>query len=175
MYDVTKKPVYRQHAEKWWRLMHARMRLRDGGKYYVWNYWDPAGPWDYKPDGSTRHWVGVHPNGGYYGIDLESIVAAYEHGQVFTRSEIDRLIATNRDYMWDHRVEGAKFRRIDGGEPDDRWKDSPGILWIALVPYDATLQKVFEANHNPASWGGLAATPWYVARQSGKLAMRRRQ
>jgi hypothetical protein len=25
---------------------------------------------------------------------------------------------------------------------------------------------VFEANHNPASWGGLSATPWYLARQS---------
>jgi acetyl esterase/lipase len=29
----------------------------------LWNYWEPAGPWDYKPDGrSTKHWVGVHPN-----------------------------------------------------------------------------------------------------------------
>ena len=79
------------------------------------------------------------------------------------------LIATNRDFMWNHKVQGAAFQRIDGGEPDDRWKNAPGALWTALVPYDATLRKVFEANHDPASWGGLAATPWYVARESGKL------
>ena len=45
-----------------------------------------------------------------------------------------------------------------------RWKNSPGVLWEALVPYDETLRKVFEANHDPASWGGLAATPRYLAR-----------
>jgi len=164
LYDVTGKPIYRERAEKWWRLMKSRMRLREDGKYYVWNYWDPAGPWDYKPDGSPKHWIGVHPNGGYYGIDVEGMVTAYEHGLVFTKEDLDRLIATNRDFMWNQQVEGAKFQRIDGGEPDERWKNSPGVLWAALVPYDETLRKVFEAHHNPASWGGLSTTPWYLAR-----------
>jgi len=164
MFDVTNKPIYRERAAKWFQVMKSRMK--PNGKYLVWDYWAPAGPWDYKPDGSTRHWVGVHPNGGYYGIDVDAIVLAYEHGIVFTRADIDRLIATNRDFMWNHEVEGAKFQRIDGGEPDPRWKDSPGVLWAALTPYDATLRKVFEANHNPSGWGGLAATPWYIARLS---------
>ncbi len=43
------------------------------------------------------------------------------------------------------------------------------MLWLALTPYDNTLRKVFEADHDPATWGGLSATPWYLARQSGKL------
>jgi hypothetical protein len=166
MHDVTKKPIYRERAEQWWRQMKPRMRRRENGKYTVWNYWDPAGPWDYQPDGSPKHWVGVHPNGGYYAIDTEGIVAAYEHGLVFTKAELDRLIATNRDFMWNGHVAGAAFRRIDGGEPDPRWKNSPGVLWEALVPYDPTLRKIFEANHNPASWGGLAATPRYLARSA---------
>lgn len=163
MFDVTKKPVYRERCEKWWQLMHSRMKSRDGGKYFVWDYWDPAGPWDYKPDGSTKHWVGVHPNGGYYGIDLEGIVAAFEHGLVFNREEIDRLISTNRDFMWDQQIAGAKFQRIDGGQPDPRWKDSPGVLWDALIPYDGTLRKIFVANHRPDDWGGLSATPWFLS------------
>lgn len=45
--------------------MKSRMKLREG-----------TGAWDYKPDGSPKHWVGVHPNGGYYGIDVEGIVTA---------------------------------------------------------------------------------------------------
>jgi len=164
LHDVTKKPVYKERAEKWWRQMKSRLRTRDDGKYYVWNYWDPAGPWDSKPDGSLRHWVGVHPNGGYYGIDVEGIACAYEHGLVFAKDDIDRLIATNRDFMWNQKVEGAAFKRIDGGEPDKRWAKTPGVLWAALVPYDATLRKVFEANHDPAGWGGLSSTPWYLAK-----------
>jgi hypothetical protein len=163
MYIATKLPIYRERCAKWWRLMKSRMKLRDNDKYYVWNYWEPGGPWDYKPDGSPRHWVGVHPNGGYYQIDLEGIVNAFEMTLSFGRDDIDRLIATNRDFMWNHEVKGAKFQRIDGGEVDARWKNSPGVLWTALVPHDQTLRKIFIENHNPASWGGLGATPWFLA------------
>jgi hypothetical protein len=163
LHDATGKQVYRDHAEKWWRVMKSRMKTREDGKYFVWNYWEPAGPWDYKPDGSTRHWVGVHPNGGYYNIDLEGIVTAFEHGLVFTREDINKLIATNRDFMWDQHVEHAKFQRMDGGEPDARWKDTPGCLWTALVPHDETLRKIFLANHQPDAWGGIAVTPWFLS------------
>ncbi len=164
MHAATKKARYRQRAELWWRLMKSRMRLRDDGRYFVWNYWDPAGPWDYKPDGSPKHWIGVHPNGGYYAIDVEGMATAYEHSLVFGKEDLARLIATNRDFMWNRQVRGAKFQRIDGGRPDPRWKDSPGVLWTALVPYDQTLRRVFEANHKPESWGGLSVTPWYCAK-----------
>jgi hypothetical protein len=91
-------------------------------------------------------------------------VTTITNGLVFTKAQIDRLIATNRDFMWNGQVTGARFKRIDGGEPDPRWKNSPGVLRAALVPYDETLRQIFEANHNPASWGGLASTPRYPAR-----------
>ncbi len=163
MYDVTKQPIYRERAEKWFQLMKSHMRAQADGKYFVWNYWDPAGPWDYKPDGQPRHWVGVHPNGGYYAIDVEGIVTAFQHDLVFTREDIDRLIATNRDFMWNHQVQGAKFQRIDGGEVDERWKNTPGLLWSSLLPYDGTLRKIFLANHDPTGWGGISSTPWACA------------
>jgi hypothetical protein len=163
LHEATGKSVYRGHAEKWWRVMKSRMKTREDGKYFVWNYWEPAGPWDYKADGSPRHWIGVHPNGGYYNIDLEGIVAAFEHGLVFTHEDINKLIATNRDFMWNQQIPSAKFQRIDGGEPDARWKDTPGCLWTALVPHDETLRKIFLANHRPDAWGGLAVTPWFLA------------
>jgi hypothetical protein len=168
MYDVTTRPIYRERAEKWFRLMKSRMKPREEGKYAVWNYWEPAGPWDYKADGSPKHWVGVHPNGGYYQIDVAAIVAAFEHGLVFSKQDIQQFIATNRDFMWNRQVTGARFQRIDGGQPDPRWKNSPGVLWTALVPYDQTLRKIFLANHNPSGWGGLSATPWFLAREATK-------
>jgi len=167
LHDVTAKPAYKTRAEKWFRLMKSRMKTRDNGQYFVWNYWEPAGPWDYKSDGSPKHWVGVHPNGGYYGIDVEAIVCAREHGLVFDQDDIARLIATNRDFMWNKKMEGAAFQRMDGGEPDPRWKDTPGVLWAALAPYDETLRKVFVASHKPASWGGLGLTPWFLSLAQG--------
>jgi hypothetical protein len=163
LHDVTGKPAYKTRAEKWFRLMKSRMKTRGNGRYFVWNYWEPAGPWDYNRGGAPKHWVGVHPNGGYYGIDVEAIVAAREHGLVFDPDDLARLIATNRDFMWNQKVEGAAFQRIDGGEVDPRWKESPGVLWTALTPYDETLRKVFLANHKPGGWGGLVATPWFLS------------
>jgi hypothetical protein len=165
MHAVLGDPIYRDRAEKWFRRMKAGLRTQENGKYAVWNYWEPAGPWDYKPDGNPRHWVGVHPNGGYYGIDVAGMVAAWERNLVFTREDIERLIATNRDFMWNQKEQGARFRRIDGGSPDPRWENSPGVLWSALVPYDRKLREVFIGNHNPASWGGLSVTPWFLHRE----------
>ena len=165
--DVTGKPVYRERAEQWWRVMKSRLRLRDE-RFLVWNYWDPAGPWDYKPNGAPKHWVGVHPKGGYYAIDVEGMTIAYEHGLVFQAEDICRLIATQREAMWNGQVADAKFARIDGGPPDARWPDQAGVLWTALVPYDLTLRRIFEAHHKPDSWGGLSATPAYLLGRGGK-------
>ena len=164
MYDVTKKPQYKYHAEKWFRLMKSRLRPREDGKYLVWNYWDPAGPWDHLPSGELRHWVGVHRNGGYYEMDAEGMVTAFEHGLVFTKEDMLRLIATNRDGMWNQQIAGAKFQRIDGRLADDGQKIWAGTRWPSLVPYDETLRKVFVVNHDPASWDGLDLTPWFRAR-----------
>ena len=164
MYDATHKPVYKERAEKWFQLMKSHMKLRDDGKYFVWNYWDANVPWDHNADGTLKHWVGVHPNGGYYDVDVGAIVLAYEHGLVFTKDDIARLIATNRDFMWNKEIKNAKFQRIDGGKPAQRWTNSPGTLWDALAPYDPTLRKIFEANNNPGDWGGMSTTPEWIAR-----------
>ena len=107
MYDVARNSAYRDRAESWFRLMKSRMRLGGGGKYFIWNYWEPAGPWDHKSDGSLKHWVGVYPNGGCYWIDVGAIVAAFEHGLVFKEEEIGRLIATNPDFMWNKEMRYA--------------------------------------------------------------------
>ena len=94
LWDVTGKPEYKDRAEGWFKAQKSRMTLRSDGTYAIWNYWQPAGPWDYKADGSAKHWVGVHPNGGYYWGDTRAIVAAYEHGLTFTKADIAYLINT---------------------------------------------------------------------------------
>jgi hypothetical protein len=74
--------------------MKSRMTRKDDGTYEIWNYWQPAGPWDYKDDGAPKLWIGVHPTGGYYQGDVRAIAEAYEHGLVFTKADIAALAAT---------------------------------------------------------------------------------
>jgi hypothetical protein len=141
MFDATAKPVYRERAKRWFQIMRSRMKLKPDGTYEIWNYWEPAGAWDYRPNGMPKHWIGVHRNGDYYEIDDGGIVSAYKHGLVFSRDDIDRLVAT-----------AIGERRY----------------WTALVPFDRRIQKQFEDTLDPSSWGGLSGVPWYLANQLGK-------
>jgi hypothetical protein len=138
MADATGDQVYRDRAAAWFRLMKARLRLQADGTYQIWNYWEPAGPWDYGAPGKPKHWVGVHPNAGYYDIDVEAMVAAYEHGLVFTAEDLGRLIATAH---------------------------ATGRPWPALAPYDAAIRARFEQALKPDGWAGLSLVPWYLAKQ----------
>jgi hypothetical protein len=141
MFDATAKPVYRERAEKWFRVMKSRMKVKHDGTYEIWNYWEPAGAWDYTSNGLPKHWIGVHPNAAYYDIDVEAIVAAYKHRLVFNADDINRLVAT-----------AIAERRY----------------WTALVPFDVTIQKQFEDTLDPSRWGGLSRAPWYLATQLRK-------
>ena len=140
MFDATGEKEYRQRAERWFELMKSRMKLGSSRSFEIWNYWEPAGPWDYRPDGAPKHWIGVHPNAGYYAIDVEAIVIAYEHGLVFTRDDIDHLIQTTA---------------------------ATGRLWPALAPYNQTIRRQLEDTLQPESWAGLSLVPWYLSTQPG--------
>ena len=115
--------------------MKSRMKLKGDGTYQIWNYWEPAGRWDYNSNGLPKHWIGVHRKGGYYDIDVEAIVAAYEHGLIFKTDDINHLIAT-----------ALAAKRY----------------WTAFVPYDDTIQRHFEETLDPSSWAGHSKAPWYL-------------
>jgi len=107
MFDVTHKSIYKERAERWFHVMKSRMTLTEDGIFQIWNYWEPAGDWDYKVPNLhllPKHWIGVHPKAGYYDIDVEAITIAYEHGWVFDRNDISHLVKTaiadKREAVW---------------------------------------------------------------------------
>ena len=166
LWDVTGKAEYRDRAEKWFKVQKSRMTLKSDGTYQIWNYWQPAGPWDYKPGGrAAKHWVGVHGNGGYYQGDTKGIVAAYEHGLVFTKEDIDHLIDT------------AKTSWV-GGNPGSL---GPGMT-ISVQPATGTAKAVNACFPNsktaePASAGSgalngtIVSVEWDVRASKGKIVV----
>ena len=141
MFDVTGKPVYRELAEKWFVLMRSRLTRNESGGFKIWNYWQPAGPWDYTWPWRAKHWIGVHPNAGYYEIDVSAMVSAFRHGVVFRAEDISALIAT-----------GLSEKRY----------------WPALAPYNEEIRQKFEEQLAPESWPGLTQVPWRLALQAGE-------
>ena len=73
MSDVTGDNACRDRAEKWFRIMKSRMSIGSSGAYRIWNYWAPAGKWDYRCGRVPKHWIGVHSNAGYYAIESKPL------------------------------------------------------------------------------------------------------
>src|SRR3989338_3768235 len=90
----------------------------------------------------TKDSVGVHPSAGYYSIDAQGIVEAYENGIVFNGSDMNRLITT--------------------ALAENRY-------WTALVAYHTSIQNSFESSNQPGGWNGLQSTPRYLAMQKSLL------
>jgi len=145
MADATGIALYRDRAKAWFQVMKSRLRLQPDGSYQIWNYWEPAGPWDYRSFGVPKQWIGVHPKDGYYATDVEAMVAAYEHGLVFNADDLGHLIRT---------------ALVDGRR------------WPALAPYDATIRARFEQTLKPDGWAELSLVPWYLAGQRTSVVPR---
>ncbi len=136
MFEATGDTMFRDRAAQWFAVMKSRMHARPDGTFALWNYWEPAGSWDYQSDGVPKHWIGTHPNPGYYDIDVDAISTAYTEGVVFTKDDISRLVKT---------------------EPQE------GRSWPGLARYDAATRRQLEQQISRGGWATLSMTPWYFA------------
>lgn len=131
----------------------TKSRLSAFGDTYTWNYWEPFTPDDVvsvEPP-KLAHWVATHPFRNYQAGEVDEFVEAYERGLVFTRSDMEALVRTNRA-MWNGDVDEPQWTNSDlranraavpGWTPLDPaahgYPQSAGTLWRALVPFDPTL------------------------------------
>jgi hypothetical protein len=148
LWRMTGEASYRDRAERIFRLMKSRIRL--AGDHIVWNYWEPTGVWDVEGN-RLRHWVNVHPYRNYQAGELDNIVEAYHSGIVFDRVDIERMVRTNLDVMWNGDAENPKWRNSDArGEwkapepPPEGQKGCAGTLWSALRDFDPTIRALYE-------------------------------
>jgi hypothetical protein len=167
LWDVTGNAQYRDRAEKWFKTQKSRMTLQSDGTCKIWNYWQPAGSWDYRADGkTTKHWVGVHPNGGYYEDDTQGIVDAYEHGLVFTKADIDHLITTAKT-SW---TGGNPARPMAGMAVSVQPAAGTAKVLNACFPNSKTAEP--ESAGSGALNGKIVTVDWNVAAKTGRLVVR---
>ena len=167
MWDVTGNPEYKIRAQKWFTLLKSRMTLQgganpDGVGNLIWNYWQPAGPWDYVDYSSPnptdpKLWVGVHPNNGYYQIDTQCIVAAFEHGLVFTEADITPLITSAKTSWTPSAWEGVATEYYFNPSAL-----APGMS-VSAWPASGTVQQVCGCI--PNSLTPLASSAWPTVQQ----------
>lgn len=155
LWRITGEDVYRERAERIFRLAKSRMRLVDDR--LTWNYWEPLGVWDVEGN-DLRHWVNVHPYRNYQAGEVENIVEAYHSGIVFDRVDIERMIRTNLKVMWNGDADNPKWRNSDAEGPWEApppppkgWKGWAGTLWSSLRDFDPTIRMLYEKRLKPKS------------------------
>jgi len=140
LYAATGKDAYVIKAIRLGVRFKRCLRLVDGR--YVWNYWDPAGPWDVNPEkkGEWKHWMGAEHRGGYYGLSLSQAVLLYEHGLLFDREDMDRFVKTQTTVCWNGDAARPQWKRVDGRGSDQVY------LCSALSPFD---ERIYAMAYGP--------------------------
>jgi hypothetical protein len=156
LFRITGEKAYRDKAEKIFSFMKSRFHYFDN--HYVWNYWEPFGPWDVDlQKKATRHWVGVHPYRNYQEGEVRQIAEAYHTGIVFSQTDIERILNTNLEVMWNKDRAEPRFVNSDDTYPEagrsaSHWSPtSPyakegraGVLWPALMDFNQTARDLYE-------------------------------
>ena len=150
LYRITGKTFYRERAEKIFYRMKRSFQYFDN--HYVWNYWEPFGPWDIdRENNKLRHWVGVHPYRNYQAGEVDQIVDAYHTGIVFDEQDIQRIINTNLNVMWNGDREHPQFSNSNITHvpkkvltPDSGFTTVAGTLWTGLLDFSQTVRDLYS-------------------------------
>ena len=162
--ELTAEPRYRQRATRIATLFKNRLRRVEGDRY-VWNYWmEPITTgWTSadKVSLNTPHhepWPQVEDT-SHGALEVEMVVHAADAGIVFGPVDVQRFANT---YL--HNVvlpdRSGFFGRVDGTEPDSRYKGTRVVGWLSLAGvdrrvYDLSLQ-VYQ-NRNADDFRTVAA------------------
>ncbi|MDD4227049.1 MAG: hypothetical protein PHS40_01895 [Mariniphaga sp.] len=159
IHRITGEKKYWDIAEKIYYTVKSRFQYFDD--HYCWNYWEPLYPGDVDFEkNQTLHWVGVHMwRSGYQAGEVGKIVEAYHYGIVFDKQDIQRIIHTNLDVMWNKDRENPVFINSNGlGAEHDttgrtQWRKvyghsndfiNQGQLWTSLLDFDQTIRDLYE-------------------------------
>jgi 5-hydroxyisourate hydrolase-like protein (transthyretin family) len=159
LFRTTGKKQYRERAEKIHFTLKNHFQYFDD--HYCWNYFEPLTPGDIDlKNRETLHGVWVHPwRPGYQASEVDKIVEAYHYGIVFNAEDIQRIINTNLEVMWNKDPENPRFINSNGFGADG---DTTGVsafkaayghssvtknageLWTGLLDFNQTIRDLYE-------------------------------
>jgi hypothetical protein len=148
LWRITGEKSYRDKAEKIYAFMRSRFQYLDD--HYVWNYWEPFGPWDVDLEkGDTRHWMNVHRARNYQAGEVHQIARAYHTGIVFGPADIQRITRTNLEVMWNKNTPPTFYNSNVTFPGRGRAKSHigdvkhSGTLWTGLLDFNQTVRDLY--------------------------------
>jgi len=166
LFRITGEKAFREKAEKIFAFSKSRFQFYDD--HYLWNYWEPMGPWDVDLDKKLpRHWINVHPFSNYQQAEVSMIVEAYHTGVVFDKTDMQRILNTNLKVMWNQDLAKPAFENSNctlpnyvKPKPGYGFTTLAGTLWDSLADFDPTVRKLLAAMHKVDNANPLQAVNW---------------
>jgi hypothetical protein len=142
MYRVTGNDEYMRKAVQLGTRFKHSLTLKNG--HYEWNYWNPAGAWDVRPDDPSRwkHWIGPEHRGGYYSLSSTQAVSLYEYGLVFDKTDMERFLKTQLEECWNGDLQHPVWNRVDGTHPPEYTQGE--YINEAFAPFSAKVAAYFS-------------------------------
>ncbi|MEX2544896.1 MAG: PEP-CTERM sorting domain-containing protein [Phycisphaeraceae bacterium] len=152
LYRITGDEQYQQRAFELFAFLKSNMQLYQDA--YVWNFRNPALREDIRSVhfNDVKTWMAVHPNSpGYQATEVSDIIEAFHTGVVFDETDIQRLLNTQLEAMWNGNTGNPSFtgpdRLVNGGSTG-----TPGTIWGSLADFD-DLMRVLVTNNGQG--GGM--------------------
>lgn len=147
LFQLTNKPIYKQHVERIGRLLKNRLHHDEKNDLYVWNYWyEPITTgWtkqDNISDNTPHHkpWPQVEDT-SHGALEVEMAVNAAADGIVFDATDLRRFANTFlRNVVLPDR--SGFNAHVDGTDPNSRYKETRVVGWLALAHVDRAIYDV---------------------------------
>jgi hypothetical protein len=144
-WQITGDAWYRDRMANCEKFFVAHWRVDD--KHVEWNYRDHAFPGDYVSgvvgQGKTKTGAFVHYKGGYYALDVEGAVRAYDAGAFIERKHIEQFLKTNLEFMFLGDEKDPKFKMINGQyKPEEKYYK--GYLWTSLAHFSPKVRELWK-------------------------------
>lgn len=148
---ASERPYYLSRANDLNRLFRAHLRVHPKDPdAVIWNYSDYYGPWD-----DARYTAPTNEDAGHAMLTMAGVMEAYQYGQVWTREDMQKLVNTWTEVMFDGNFTTPRFSlNNDGINLTDAGASGIG----AYVKFAEIDQKSFLiADARERAYGGLAA------------------
>ena len=151
------------------RRWRNNLMLADDG--YIWHYWDAAGPWDFDEKGKSRHWTSLEHR-GYAASDTHFLAAAYDHGLVFDRRDVEMHCNTFLKKIWNGDEDNPQYRALGWFNPEY----AGSTILTGLAPYHPKIMELWSKDvvKTAEGWGGIAGVPAYLLARKQSSGFQRR-
>ena len=124
-----------------------RNSLRPVGTAFEWDYWNPK----LSTDG-TPSWSPSVEDTSHGGLDVAAAIRGYETGIVFDRADMDCLVSTLLDVMWDQNTTDPNIGDRVNTSAGTLYKYNTGSNWNRLGMFDplaySVVRTLFENKWN---------------------------